>query len=269
MDNRPIGILDSGIGGMTIAAAVNRLLPHERIVFFGDTAHHPYGDKTRHAIAHFCERIVEFLLSHNCKLILIACNSASAAAYGHLMKKFGHQIPILNVIDPIVDWVIEQDRFRNIGVLGTKATVTSRVYAQKFARLAPDLKVIQKATPLLAPMIEEGFFNNNISRTVINSYLSDTKLQNIDGLILACTHYPLIKAEIMEYYSGKVEVIDSTDVIAQEVSNRLEVSSSFADADVAIPDQHFYVSDFTTSFQKATQIFFGRSLKLEEKLIWE
>ena len=270
-DNRPIGILDSGIGGLTIARAVTERLPHEQIIFFGDTAHLPYGDKSTVSIRHFVNRISDFLIDKGCKAILIACNSASAAAYSTLNKKIGRHTPVINVIDPIVEYVVNNYKFKKIGIIGTKRTVTSRVYPRRFEAANPKLDINSLATPLLAPMIEEGFFKNNISQTVINAYLSNYNLKDIEALVLACTHYPLIKQEIKQYYADQgqdVKIIDSTDVIAQYTEESLK-NHNLLTSENAVPSHHFYVSDFTQSFQRTTNIFFGQAIKLEHASIWE
>jgi glutamate racemase len=268
-DNRPIGIFDSGIGGLTIARAVSQLMPEEQILFFGDTAHLPYGDKSSEAIKSYVKRIAEFFIENNCKLILLACNSASAAAYPTLYKLHSDTHPVLNVIDPNVEYVVK-GKHKVVGVIGTKATISSRAYIRKFAVADPNLKVKSMATPLLAPMIEEGYFNNNISQTIINSYLSNKKLEGIDALVLACTHYPLIKKEIETYYKNqksKVEIIDSTDVIAAYTRNYIHKHKMQADAGRK-PVHQFCVSDFTHSFQKTTNIFYGEAVKLTHVPIW-
>lgn len=269
-DNRPIGIFDSGIGGMTIARSVNQLMPNEQILFFGDTAHLPYGEKSAKAIQSYLTRIAEYFIEHNCKAILIACNSASAAAYSMLYKLHNDYCPILNVIDPIVQYVCTHGDHKTVGVIGTKATIASRAYVRKFHSARPDLHVKSMATPLLAQMIEEGYFNNNISQAIINSYLSNKKLSHIDALVLACTHYPLIKKEIEHYFQSQkenVEIIDSTDVIAKYTQGFLKKNKLNADKD-AQPKHHFCVSDYTNSIQKTTQIFFGQAVKLEYVPIW-
>ncbi len=268
-DNRPIGIFDSGIGGLTIARSVSELMPNEQILFFGDTAHLPYGDKSAEAIRSYVTRIAEFFIDNDCKLILLACNSASAAAYSMIHKLHSGKVPVLNVIDPNVEYVCRR-KYKTVGIIGTKATITSRAYNRKFATAAPDLVVKSMATPLLAPMIEEGFFNNNISQTVVNSYLSNKKLSGIEALVLACTHYPLIKPEIDKYFNqqySKVEVIDSTHVISEYTKKQLGIHRLLAEKD-RIPEHLFCVSDFTASFQKTTNIFYGEAVKLKHVAIW-
>jgi len=268
-DNRPIGIFDSGIGGLTIARSVSELMPDEQILFFGDTAHLPYGDKSAEAIKSYVKRIAEYFVDNDCKIILLACNSASAAAYSLIHKLHSGNVPVLNVIDPNVEYVCRK-KYKTVGIIGTKATVTSRAYNRKFATANPDLIIKSVATPLLAPMIEEGFFNNNISQTVINSYLSNKKLAGIEALVLACTHYPLIKAEIEKFYAQQhlnVEIIDSTDVISEYTQKFLHKHRMLASPG-NVPEHLFCVSDFTASFQKTTNIFYGEAVKLKHVPIW-
>ena len=264
--NLPIGIFDSGIGGLTVASAIHQLLPKEELIYFGDTAHLPYGDKSAEAIKYFSLKIGKFLLDKQCKLIVIACNTASSLAYQDLVDFLGDRIPVINVIDPVVDYMVHQANHHNIGVIGTKATIKTDVYAKKLKAIKPELEVKSLPTPLLAPMIEEGFFSNTISKTVINSYLSSPKLKNIDSLILACTHYPLIKPEIEEYYQNRVEIINTADLVAKYVKQKLSKLHLLNESE---PKRHqFYVSDYTPSFEKSTKLFFGEKIQLKQKNIW-
>lgn len=262
----PIGIFDSGIGGLTVASAIHQLLPNEELIYFGDTAHLPYGDKSPEAIKYFSLKIGKFLLDKQCKLIVIACNTASSLAYQDLVDFLGDRIPVINVIDPVVDHLVNHGNHRHIGVIGTKATIKTDVYAQKIKALKPEMVVKSLPTPLLAPMIEEGFFSNTISKTVINSYLSSPKLKKIDSLILACTHYPLIKPEIEAYYQNKVEIINTAEIVARYVRQRLADLKLLNQGE---PKRHqFYVSDYTPSFEKSTKLFFGEKIHLKLKNIW-
>lgn len=263
----PIGIFDSGIGGLTVANAIRKILPNEQIIYFGDTAHMPYGDKSPEAIKFYSLKIAKFLLDKNCKLILIACNTASAHAYHELLHFLGDKVPIINVIDPVVDIMVKSGNHGRIGVIGTKSTIRSDIYAKKFKAIDPAIQVSSLATPLLAPMIEEGFFNNNISKTVINSYLSSAKLKKIDSLILACTHYPLIKPEISSYYKGKVEIINTAEIVAEYLKDQL-TNLNLLNQDP--PKKHqFFVSDYTPSFARSTRLFFGEKIHLSYKPIWD
>ncbi len=263
--NQPIGIFDSGIGGLTVANAIHRALPNEHLIYFGDTVHLPYGDKSADAIRYYCLKISKFLLEQNCKMIVIACNSASSAAYDMLLDFFEGKALFVNVVDPLVNSVIANN-YQNVGVIATKATINSSIYRNKIKSQNQKVKVNQLATPLLAPMIEEGFYSGTISKSVIANYLSNPDLQGIDALLLACTHYPLIKAEIDEYYDGKVTIMDSTDVVTSEVKRILAEENLLATT--RTEDDQFYVSDYTTSFEETARNFYGADIKLEAKQIW-
>lgn len=266
MQNQAIGIFDSGIGGLTVANAISNLLPKEQIIYFGDTAHMPYGDKSPEAIKYYSLKIGQFLLDHNCKAIVIACNTASSLGYDDLNNMIKGKIPVINVIDPTVDYIVSHKKLKNIGVIGTKATIKSNVYARKIQEKNSALKVESLATPLLAPMIEEGFFNNNISKTIINSYLSKAKLKKVDALVLACTHYPLIKKEISEFYERDITILDSAEIVAEYVKKVLSKKKLLATKRIA--DHKFYVSDFTPSFEKSTKLFFKEKIHLELMNLW-
>ncbi len=262
-DSRPIGIFDSGIGGLTVASAIARKMPNERLVYFGDTAHLPYGEKSASAIRDYSERIFHFLKEKNCKAIVIACNSASAVATQRVKKLAGKDIPVINVIDPTSKHVANLYQNEKVGLIATKATVNSRIYAKRIGKLNESLKVTMLATPLLVGMIEEGYFNNNISQAIINDYLSRSNLKGIRALILGCTHFPLIKNEVASFYKGSVDVIDSTEIVAQYTANVLKKRNLLHSGTPR--NHHFYVSDLTPSFGKSTKIFFGKELKLEKK----
>lgn len=263
----PIGIFDSGIGGLTVADAIHRTLPSETLIYFGDTAHLPYGDKAPESIRGYAVKIADYLLEQGCKMIVIACNTASSIAYETVKKHVGSRAVVVDVINPVVAEVSSMKKVKSIGVIGTRATIRSNAYAIRIEAKNPAMKVTSLATPLLAPMIEEGFFNNKISRTIINSYLSRPKIKKIDTLILACTHYPLIKPEIIEFYKDTVNIVDSADIVAGYVKTKL------ADSDLlntGKPRKHkFYISDFTKSFEQSTKIFFKGKIKLEHKNLWK
>lgn len=270
--NRPIGIFDSGIGGLTVAHAIRQLLPDESLIYFGDTAHLPYGDKSEAAIQAYSVKIADVLLRRGCKVIVIACNSASSAAYELLREYVRKDAHIINVIDPMVDAVVRGFKNKTIGLIGTKRTVQSGIYARKIAEANAGIELKTLATPLLAPMIEEGFFNNQISHEIVAQYLSDPALMGIEALILACTHYPLIREEILRHYQGKMTVLDSSVVVAEALRNYLEKENLLNTGGLASPEarkeQHFYVSDYTEAFEAATRIFFGEKVELEKHPLW-
>jgi glutamate racemase len=262
----PIGIFDSGIGGLTVAHTIHQYLPQEQIIYFGDTAHLPYGDKSEAAIQAYSIKITDELLRRGCKVIVIACNSASSASYELLKEYVRHQVHIINVIDPMVEFVAKQLTGKKVGLIGTKRTVQSGIYARKLRELGPTVELHSLATPLLAPMIEEGFYNSQISHEIIAQYLADPSLASIEVLILACTHYPLIEKEIMDYYQNKVVVLNSSLIIAQALKTHLG-SKNLLNNSINLP-HHFLVSDYTESFEAATQIFFGEKVKLEWHPLW-
>ena len=243
------------------------MLPNEQLIYFGDTAHMPYGDKSPEAIKFYSLKIAKFLLDKQCKIIVIACNTASSHAFHELVHFLGDQVPIINVIDPVVEMMVKNGLDKKIGVIGTKSTIRSDIYAKKFKSANPDIEVSSLATPLLAPMIEEGFFDNNISRTIINSYLSSSKLKKIDSLILACTHYPLIKPEISSFYKDKVNIVNTAEIVAVHVKDRLE-DLGLLNNEPGKKHQ-FFVSDYTPSFEKSTRLFFGEKISLKLEGIWD
>lgn len=258
-----IGIFDSGIGGLTVAKAIKSEMPKASLVYFGDTAHLPYGDKSPASIRHYSAKITQFLLSHHCNALVIACNTASAHAFKTVKDIAGPDFPVFNVIDPVVETIATQFTDKKVGVIGTKGTIKTRVYPNRIKKANPKVKVASKSTPLLAPMIEEGFFNNTISRAVIGSYLGAKELKNIHALVLGCTHYPLIQKEVSEFFDGQVNVIDSASVVAKHVKSSLRKRPSETDED------YFFVSDYTKAFEESTQTFFGNSIHLDEVRIFD
>lgn len=266
--SHPIGIFDSGIGGLTVAKAISERLPSENLIYFGDTAHMPYGEKSPHAIKSYSEKIATFLINQPCKLIVIACNSASVTAFKQVANILPDKHFVINVIDPVVQYLVSEHKYKRIGLIGTKRTVSSAVYKKKFEKAAPEITLKSLATPLLAPMIEEGFFNNKISKTVVHSYLSNPHISNIESIILACTHYPLIINEISSFYKGKVQIINSAEIVSKAVEKFLAGRDLLNKKDHK-PRHQFYVSDYTNSFEETARIFLGGKIKLKEKNLWE
>ncbi|WP_425391877.1 glutamate racemase [Ekhidna sp.] len=268
--NQPIGIFDSGIGGLTVAKAVKDVLPNESIIYFGDTAHLPYGDKSTAAIQAYSVRIAELLLKQKCKVILIACNSASSAAYDLVTEYVGKKAKVFDVINPTVDFIREHYQDENVGLIGTKQTVSAGVYARKIAELKQNIQFKSLATPLLVPMIEEGIYDDDISRNIIGKYLNDPTLESIKSLILGCTHYPIIKEQIRTHYASlnkEVEIIDSAETVALTLKSFLEYNQLINKE--KSPIERFLVSDFTESFEKTTKIFFNKEVDLELLSIWD
>jgi glutamate racemase len=247
----PIGIFDSGIGGLTLAHAITELIPQEPIIYFGDTAHLPYGDKSATAIQAYSVKICNLLLEKNCKLILIACNSASAAAYDLVKAYVGTKAIVVNVIDPVIQYLDRDWAGKTLGLIGTKQTVNSGIYARKAAALGKDIQIQSLATPLLAPMIEEGFFNNRISEQIIQEYLANPTLAGIEGLILG----------------GSISVIDTSIIVAESIKQILKEKDLLSAG--IMGSRQFYVSDYTESFEQSTKQFFGEAIKLTQYPIWD
>lgn len=263
---QPIGIFDSGIGGLTVAKAVTELLPCENIIYFGDTTHLPYGEKSAAAIQAYSVKIADMLLKHDCKMILIACNTASAAAYELVKEYVDGKAHIINVIDPVVAYMAHSFTGKQVGIIGTKQTINSNVYTKKITALGLPISLFSKATPLLAAVIEEGFANNQIIEELLKEYLSHPSLQNIDALLLACTHYPVIKNQIANYYKNTVEIIDTTNIVAKSVKDCLQLYKLQNTEQPSV--KKFYISDYTESFHKATKVFFGEAVSLEHYPLW-
>jgi glutamate racemase len=260
--NSPIGLFDSGVGGLTVASAIRLTLPAEQMIYFGDTAHLPYGDKSKETIINYSLGITKFLLEKECKVILIACNSASSNAFTEVQDFVGEKALVMNVIDPVIDYVTQASETQHIGVIGTKATINSETYPRGIQRLKPGTKVSSLATPLLVPMIEEGFIFDDISNAIIRSYLSRKELQGIESLILGCTHYPIIKNQISRFFNFNVNVIDSAIIVAEKLRDEL-ISKELLRTDKA-PHHEFFVSDHTDYFEIIAKMFFGEKIDLNK-----
>ena len=248
-----------------MAHAIRQTLPGEQIIYFGDTAHLPYGDKSEEAIRGYSKKITEFILGYDAKVVLVACNSASASAYETLLGEYGDKAIILDVINPVVEYVAAR-RYPRLGVIGTKRTISSGTYEKKLHEAAPETTLASLATPLLVPMIEEGFIFDDISNAIIRTYLSDSRLQKINALILGCTHYPIIRNQISKFFNFDVEVVDSARIVAARLKETLEkhnlVNRGKAGEDL------FFVSDYTEYFEKIARMFFESAINLKKADIW-
>ncbi len=253
----PIGIFDSGIGGLTVAKAVMKALPNEDIIYFGDTARVPYGIKSEETVRSYALQITEFLLSKGVKMILIACNTVSASAKDEIIKAAG-DIPVLDVITAGTLAAISEPRHHHVGVIGTLATVNSKAYVKAITDIDKSIVVTQQACPLLVPLAEEGWIDNEIARQTLKHYLEVFKGKGLDSLILGCTHYPLFKEVIPELLNGDgASIIDSADSIAKTAFDRL--------ADMELlngsgGEFQCFVSDRPQRFQELAERFLGRSV---------
>ena len=258
---QPIGIFDSGVGGLTVARELKRMLPLENFIYYGDTKHLPYGDKSPQAIVGYVTKITDFLLSQNCKAIVIACNTATANALKEVLEQVQGRVPVIDVISPVAEKVAFEIH-TNVGVIATKATVSSGLYKKSIRKHNKFIKVDELATPLLVPAIEEGFKNHPITHSIIYNYLSSPKLKNIETLILGCTHYPLLIEEIRHFYGNRVRVIDSPRIVISALKTELE-QHNLLNTETKGTYHKFYVSDLTRNFEKISKKIFGNSIPLE------
>jgi glutamate racemase len=263
---QPIGIFDSGIGGLTIAHALVQHLPEEDIVYFGDTAHLPYGDKSAAAIQAYSVKIAHMLLQQGCKLILIACNSASAAAFELVKEYVGSQALVVNVIDPVISYLQKNFAHKHLGLIGTKQTVNSNVYKKKLDAVTKHIRLTVHTTNLLAAAIEE-FGNHPVIDSLLKEYLSIPKFKEIDALILACTHYPIIKEKIKFFCGNHIQIIDPSQIVAERVKDLLKSAQLLTKNGSGL--KKFYVSDLTQSFSEGTKLFFPDNIHLEHYPLWD
>ena len=247
--NAPIGVFDSGVGGLTVAREIMRQIPNERIVYFGDTARVPYGSKSKDNIIKFSRQIIRFLQTENVKAIVIACNTASALALDEMQQEF--DLPILGVVKPGAKVAVETTANKRIGLIGTEANIRSGVYTRYIKSLDGEAKVFEKACPLFVPLVEEGGLHDDITLQVASRYLEELKEKDIDTLIMGCTHYPLIRSTIRKVMGDKVNLVNPAYETAIELKNLLERDNLANKCDVDSPSSmyRFYVSDAEEKFK--------------------
>lgn len=220
MTKQPIGIFDSGLGGLTILKALRRQLPHEDFIYFGDTANVPYGSKSKQTVTRFSTAIAQFLQSQHVKLIVVACNTASALALAELRRRC--QVPVLGVIEPGARAAVQASKNGRIAVLGTEATVRSQAYKKAVLRQCPQARIIQQACPLFVPLVEENWTNTPAARLIAQTYLKPIKRSTTDTLILGCTHYPILKKMLAQVLGPEVFLVDPAQTTAQAVADFLK-----------------------------------------------
>ncbi|MEW6009002.1 MAG: glutamate racemase [Candidatus Omnitrophota bacterium] len=253
MNRKPIGVFDSGVGGLTTVRQLLRLLPNEKIVYFGDTARVPYGTKSKKTIVRFTTENVLFLLEKKVKLIVIACNTSSSLALPAIKKHFN--IPMVGVIEPAVKAALRISRSGRIGVIGTRATIDSKIYENQIKQHNRKIEVFTQACPLFVPFVEEGWLDNAAIRNVAETYLSELRKKKIDTLILGCTHYPLLKKIIAQVLGKGVVLIDSGQEAALSVSKILEERNLSAPDSTKVRSAVFFVSDEPSRFQRLGRKF--------------
>ena len=246
----PIGVVDSGLGGLTVAREIMRNLPTERIVYFGDTARVPYGSKSKDTIVRYTRQIVRFLKTQDIKAIVIACNTATALAIDEVKEEAG--MPVIGVIDPGAHMAVRATRNKNVGVIATRATIQARTYTTFINNLDPEINVISQACPLLVPLVEEGWLHDRITDEILMRYLDDVLEHDVDTLILGCTHYPLLRSAIKKLLGEQVTLINPAYETAKELEKMLAASglanSRPVDKNEPYPYK-FFVSDDAKKFK--------------------
>jgi len=256
-----IGIFDSGIGGLTVVKALTEHLPNCDMVYFGDTARTPYGTKSPGIVAEYALHDIEFLLHKGAKLIVLACNTASAAAGENIRKKF--DVPVFEVISPAVEYSLRISRKFRIGVIGTRATVDSGIYEKKIRDINPEAKVYTAACPLLVPLAEEGWIKRPETNMIVRKYLHPLKVRQIDTLILGCTHYPILKKTIQRKIGQRVKLVDSSLTMAQNVKTFLEKYPEKYQMLSKNGKTEFFVSDVTEQLEKTARDILRKRVRLE------
>lgn len=241
-----IGIFDSGLGGLTIVKEIFRQLPEYQIIYFGDTARTPYGSKSKETIVKYAAQATEFLISQGAKIIVVACNTASALAFDSLKDKF--KIPLFEVVTPAVKQAIITTKNKKVGVIGTTATIMSKVYNRLINETEPQVRVFSQACPLLVPLVEENWITRPETKTIIKRYLEPLKLESIDTLILGCTHYPILAPPIKKEVGGKITLIDPAQATIAELKKYLDLNPGLAESLMESKNHKFFVSDLTPKF---------------------
>ena len=259
-NNAPIGMFDSGIGGLTIAKALMQRLPQESLCYLGDTAHMPYGDKSPERLKEYAVGITKRLMDLGCKAVVVACNSASSNALDEVRAVAGPEVPVIDVVSPVVDWAVLHNPCGEFALIGTRATVQSGLYDRLFS--AKGGKVTSLATPLLASAIEEGFHNGTISKAVVEAYFADGWAAEKDAMLLACTHYPLVKDEICAQLPSQVVVVDTPAIVSERAAKVL--SERGAKASAKTQPHRFEVTDWTQAFADGAAHILGTSVDLFE-----
>ncbi len=245
----PVGVFDSGVGGLTVAREIMRQLPNENLVYFGDTARVPYGSKSKDNIIRYSRQIIHFLRTKGVKAIVIACNTASALALDVVREE--SDIPIIGVVEPGARAALQITKTKKIGVIGTEATVQSAMYGKIIKGLDPTVTVVGKACPLFVPLVEEGFAKHKVTEEIIDYYLASMRESDIDSLILGCTHYPLLRSRIRAYMGDKIQLVNPAYETAMDLKHILcECGAENAGTEEEHAKYAFYVSDAADKFKQ-------------------
>lgn len=260
MDNRPIGFLDSGVGGLTVVREVMRQLPHEQVVFIGDQARTPYGPRPAEQIRDFTWQMVDFLLTQDVKMIVLACNTATSVVWEEVKQKL--DIPVLGVILPGASAAIKATQTGQVGIIGTQMTVASDIYRDKIQRLSPETEVLSLACPKFVPLVESNEIGSSLTKKVVYETLTPLK-GRVDTLVLGCTHYPLLKPVIQHAMGPGVKLIDSGAETARDISVLLNYFEINHARDVAVGEHRFYTTASPRSFQEMAEGWLGQKIKVE------
>jgi len=263
MDNRPIGIFDSGLGGLTVLKEMINLMPHESMIYFGDCGRVPYGTKSNETVIKYTFQDIEFLLSKNVKMIVMACNTASACSYEVVKNKL--DIPVIEVINPSAFAAIRKTKNKKIGIIGTQATISSGIYEKSIKNADSEISVFSNACPLFVPLAEEGWWDNEITIRTAEKYLESLKEKGIDTLVLGCTHYPLLKNAISKVLGDTVNLINSGFEVAVTVKSLIYELGLMADI-VGNKEYGFFTSDSVEKFESLGSEFLERKINSTEKI---
>lgn len=255
---KPIGVFDSGIGGLTVVKRIAAALPEENIVYFGDTARVPYGSKSNDTVIEYSIEDAKFLMQKNVKAIVVACNTASSIAMNELKKNFN--VPIIGMIEPGSQTAVNTSKNNRIGVIGTRATISNKAYSKKIRELKPDIQVFEKACPLFVPLAEEGWMDHKATYEIAEEYLHELRDENIDTLVLGCTHYPILSKVIQEVIGENVTLVDSGIVAAEMIREELDRTDLHTNS-YSVGNQELYVSDIPTKFKEVAELFLGNTVK--------
>jgi glutamate racemase len=261
-DSRPIGIFDSGVGGLTVADKVQKIMPGEDIIYFGDTARVPYGTKSKETITKFSVENVEFLMKHNVKIILVACNTASSLSLDFLKRCF--RVPIIGVIEPGARAAAGVTRNNRIGVIGTSATISSQAYEKAIKKIRANARVFTQSCPLFVPLVEEGWTQNPVADMIAGVYLKPIKSKNVDTLIMGCTHYPMLKSVIRKVVGRGVFLIDSAVEVAKEARGLLDANGLLNERKTR-GECLYLVSDEPARFVRMGEKFLGRHIRCSKR----
>ena len=263
--NNPIGVFDSGIGGLTVARALIERLPLENIIYFGDTARVPYGVKSPETISRYATQITEFLLQEKVKVLIVACNTMAAVAYGAI--KDLSSVPVLDVVDAGARSAVAETHNKYVGVIGTPATINSNAYVKAIKEYDPEITVFSQPCPLFVPLVEEGWLDHQVTRLTAQEYLKPVVAQNIDTLVLGCTHYPLLKPLLREVLGDQITLVDSARTIARETEELLR-KNSVQNIQEKPPEYRFYVTDVPVRFKEIGEHFLGTTLSNVTVVKW-